>query len=265
MKKRTKEEMIKNCENCNNQFKAYWIKLRFCSNSCSVSYTQRKNMLNITKRCLYCNKEYTRPPSSMKNSSYCSHDCMYKALYSTKSSGNIKLKNLIEDFGYKVELEVKLIPNRRFRYDIYCKDLNLVIEYHGIQHYKWNKFFDKTKDSFNSRREIDRIKKEYCLSNSINYIEWPYTLEINCKNFIESWNFLRDQDTTTNEEIQIVNVLKNLDIGKSAAELLKKNYNEEGSTTIENMNKIISYLEVSRVDFINKIINKVETQSIAKQ
>ena len=48
--------------------------------------------------------------------------------------------------------------------------------------------------------------------------------------------------------------LKNLDISQSAAKLLRSNGYVEGSTTIESTeNKIINFLEVSRVDFINEI------------
>ena len=58
-------------------------------------------------------------------------------------------------------------------FDFYLPDYNLIIEYNGIQHYEIVEHFGG-KDYFNIRVEKDKIKKEYCENNGINFLEIPY-------------------------------------------------------------------------------------------
>lgn len=60
-------------------------------------------------------------------------------------------------------------------FDFYVSSINSVIEFHGIQHYEYNKHFHKNIQDFNYRKEKDELKKEKCLSVGINYISIKYT------------------------------------------------------------------------------------------
>lgn len=46
----------------------------------------------------------------------------------------------------------------KFRYDFYLPVQNVIIEYHGAQHYEQIKHFYKTEDEFIRRKDIDRFK-----------------------------------------------------------------------------------------------------------
>ena len=67
---------------------------------------------------------------------------------------------------------VEYIPQKKFkdlgayRFDFYLPKYNMVIETHGMQHYEDVEYL-------NSERtwESDRIKKDYCIHNNINYVE----------------------------------------------------------------------------------------------
>ncbi|QSJ04110.1 hypothetical protein vBSscSF1_39 [Staphylococcus phage vB-SscS-F1] len=60
-------------------------------------------------------------------------------------------------------------------FDFYIPYYNIVIEYHGKQHYKRIDFFGGD-EGFNQRKVNDKIKKDYCIKKGIKYIELDYTL-----------------------------------------------------------------------------------------
>lgn len=62
--------------------------------------------------------------------------------------------------------------------DCYNEDLKIACEYNGIQHYKYNPFFHKTKDSFQNQKYRDYMKRDLCVKNGIKLIEVPYTVKI---------------------------------------------------------------------------------------
>src|SRR5699024_11548816 len=58
-------------------------------------------------------------------------------------------------------------------FDFYIPKYNLCIEYHGEQHYKDSGWFNSTEE-FNDLQKRDRIKKQYCIDNDIDFLEIPY-------------------------------------------------------------------------------------------
>ena len=63
-----------------------------------------------------------------------------------------------------------------------------LIEFQGRQHYEESFVFDNGEDSLKSRQYRDKIKRDYCLKESIKLIEIPYTdLEK------ISWDYLRER------------------------------------------------------------------------
>lgn len=61
-------------------------------------------------------------------------------------------------------------------FDFYIPVYNLVLEFHGIQHYEFNEYFHKTQEEFIYRKQKDKDKKDAALQNNLNYISIKYTL-----------------------------------------------------------------------------------------
>ena len=76
------------------------------------------------------------------------------------------LKNNVTGGKYNLEL------------DCYNKELMLAIEYQGIQHYKYTKFFHKSYEHFMNQCYRDEIKRMLCKKNNIRLIEVPYYIKI---------------------------------------------------------------------------------------
>lgn len=55
-------------------------------------------------------------------------------------------------------------------YDIYIPHRNIVIEYDGIQHDTWIKFFHRRKRDFLYQQQMDKIKNKYAKKNHITLI-----------------------------------------------------------------------------------------------
>ena len=65
--------------------------------------------------------------------------------------------------------------------DLYIPSLRTAIEYQGIQHYLPVDFFGG-EEALSQRRDLDRVKKELCEANSVQLIEWPYSVDPTDKN-----------------------------------------------------------------------------------
>lgn len=78
--------------------------------------------------------------------------------------------------------------NNRLELDMYNDELKLAIEYNGIQHYKYEKFFHKSKEDFETRVADDELKAKLCKKNQVDLIVVPYTedpFEFLLKEFIQ--------------------------------------------------------------------------------
>lgn len=62
--------------------------------------------------------------------------------------------------------------------DCYCPELNLAVEYNGIQHYKYVPYFHKNKEAFYNQKYRDDMKRRICRENNVNLIEVPYSIEV---------------------------------------------------------------------------------------
>lgn len=68
-------------------------------------------------------------------------------------------------------LEEIRIPKENFIFDFMVPNYNLVIECHGQQHTKYNKFFHNDIRDFNNQKERDKRKKLFCQINKLTLIE----------------------------------------------------------------------------------------------
>ena len=58
-------------------------------------------------------------------------------------------------------------------FDFYLPEYNTIIEYQGLQHYRYVPSFQSEK-VFKEGQIRDDIKRKYCKDNNINLIEIPY-------------------------------------------------------------------------------------------
>ena len=98
----------------------------------------------------------------------------------SKGEDEIEKYLLKNNILYKRELRYKncINPktNKTLPFDFYIPDLNLIIEYHGEQHYKkMGGYFEERDGGLEGRQYRDNIKKQYCLNNKINFLEISYT------------------------------------------------------------------------------------------
>ena len=70
-----------------------------------------------------------------------------------------------------------LKDRRRLKCDFYLSDQNLVIEYHGRQHYEVVHSFGGAKALAENQRR-DKLKKDYLLQNNIGFLEISYTEDV---------------------------------------------------------------------------------------
>lgn len=139
---------------------AYWICRCECGNTCSV---WRKHLI----------RRYT-------NSCGCGRE-------SQVADG---LKKRLESYGAIPEYKVVKNPKtgRWLPYDIYIPN-GFFIEVHGIQHYEFVKHYHKTRDYFEYKQGLDKIKRRYAEENGwyievdlrkLRSVEDAYKYVVNC-------------------------------------------------------------------------------------
>jgi len=96
-----------------------------------------------------------------------------------------KTRSEIQDYAVKLVqslyptrlvLEEVKIPGGRLFIDIYVPGEKLAIEVHGIQHFKYSKFFHRSIPKFIEAKKRDKQKEEWCKKNNIRFIILPYHL-----------------------------------------------------------------------------------------
>lgn len=87
------------------------------------------------------------------------------------SSGEILVSNILNSLNIKYKKEA-VFPPYMYRYDFYAKDINLLIEYDGEQHFKYVPYFHKTYERFLKQIERDKHKEEYAKAYNINLIRF---------------------------------------------------------------------------------------------
>jgi hypothetical protein len=103
---------------------------------------------------------------------------------STDSKGEIICRNYLEKFFNRPFKKARpdilrnpVTDNFNLELDCYNPELNLAVEYNGVQHYKYTPFFHKTRDAFHNQKYRDYLKRDLCSKNGIKLIEVPYTVE----------------------------------------------------------------------------------------
>jgi hypothetical protein len=79
-------------------------------------------------------------------------------------------------YGSFTILEEVQIPGSRnpLCLDFFIPNLDLAVEVHGEQHYKYIPFFHKTKAKFFKSLKRDTVKEDWCLTNNIRLVVLKY-------------------------------------------------------------------------------------------
>lgn len=140
-----------------------------------------KNPLKI--RCLKCNKIYFSEPQNILNFHKCSCSIKYK--------GNEKIYNFLKyyNISYIPEYSIKGLKYKKaLRFDAYLNNLNIAIEYDGIEHFEPRDFgeknYNKVLKNFEETKIRDNIKNEFCKNNNIKLIRIPYWDYENIENIL---------------------------------------------------------------------------------
>ena len=96
-----------------------------------------------------------------------------------------KVRLYLKELGYKVNTEYKcsikpINPKSKlplpFDNEIVLENSrHLIIEVHGVQHYKIDGLYTKTKKELEYQQYKDKYKKDYCIKVNYEYLEIPYT------------------------------------------------------------------------------------------
>lgn len=118
--------------------------------------------------------------------------------YCKTSKGEKRIMRFLDDKNIKYIFEYydsKLIgPDcKKYRFDFYLPDINLVIEYHGQQHYLPVRFSNsvsliEANERLKNRIKDDLIKEEILKNNNIKLITIPYTEYSNIELILEEIN-----------------------------------------------------------------------------
>ena len=128
---------------------------------------------DVTIRCNSCGFIRKVKPNAILASGYCPK-CSKK-----ESKGEQQIKRFLDKAGIEFEFQ-KYFPEWNIGihyFDFYIPEYNLVLEYHGRQHYEFVPHFHKTEENFYYRLSKDKIKKESALSRGLNYISISYHIE----------------------------------------------------------------------------------------
>lgn len=113
--------------------------------------------------------------------------------FCSASKGEKLIKNLLEELDIKFETEFPInIEGKTYYYDFYLSEINIAIEYDGVQHFEPIDYFGGV-EQYRIIKENDEIKNKWSIINGINIIRIPY-YNIDILDLIvieEIWKFIK--------------------------------------------------------------------------
>ena len=160
---------------------------------CDLEYSKTVTKFShkdVKCKCPICGEVKIMKVNKLVNNGFSCHRCSSTITYPERLMiGLLELNNL----NYEYQKVFKDLPNRKF--DFYLPKLNMVIETHGLQHYReLNGYMNHEKT-----KESDLEKYNYCKNKNIDYIE------INCS--YSDLSFILNNV----ENSKLNNILKNKD------------------------------------------------------
>ncbi len=96
--------------------------------------------------------------------------------YTIMSKGEEKIAKLLKQaqIDYERERSFQDLRHKKYRYDFYLPVQNIIIEFHGQQHYQYTSYFYRSQTDFKAACERDRKKISYALANHKPIYIIPY-------------------------------------------------------------------------------------------
>lgn len=137
-----------------------------------VSKYYVNNRTNVEIKHLVCGNKYKVTPHDFVEGNRCP--------YCKQSKGERLVQSILEKNGVPYEIQKRFKWCRRengsyLPFDFYLPNMNMCIEYDGIQHFKSVKYFGGKKKLL-SQQDRDNFKNRCCLSKKISVIRVPYNL-----------------------------------------------------------------------------------------
>lgn len=174
------------CPKCSDEHKGEYHKLNyeyikeyiesFGYEILSNEYINMKT--NILVKCSNGHKSYFTNFDRFKRGDRCP--------YCNESKGEKKINEILNKYNMNFKSQYKFNnckSKRELPFDFYISDLNIAIEYDGIQHYKIIEYFSGL-DGFITTKIHDVIKTKYCEDNNIKLIRIPYWEYDNIENIL---------------------------------------------------------------------------------
>ena len=124
--------------------------------------------------------------------------------YNRIGSENIVYSKLLKYFSpqdidrkYKIPVKSSLLQQTVLTPDFYIKSTNQVIEFNGLQHYKFVEYFHINLDGFIKQVLRDNYLEEYCLKNNISLIKIPWVDRNRIDEILETLLLSKKDITTT--------------------------------------------------------------------
>ena len=110
----------------------------------------------------------------------------YRCPQCNETKGEKSISDVLNKYNINFKSQYKFNnckSKRELPFDFYIPNLNIVIEYDGIQHYEIIKYFSGL-DGFITTKIHDVIKTKYCEDNNIKLIRIPYWEYDNIENIL---------------------------------------------------------------------------------
>ncbi|MFD2829227.1 helix-turn-helix domain-containing protein [Corticicoccus populi] len=150
---------------------------------------------------------------------------------STNTSYSEKLLSSLLDINKINYIPQKSFKENRFKYDFYLPEYNFIIETHGIQHYEESTGYFK--DSLTEIQENDLLKKEFCESKKLSYIE------IDCRK--SEMKFILDN---INKNTYLRDLFKNQDLEELSILIQKKSNHKNILTMVDDRRNGMTYKQI---------------------
>ena len=192
------KQVIYGCPECGNSKKGDWKRIseEEFINQCEQTYGvgrfdfSRMNFIDMSQEvCIICHEvdpitgkehgEFWVSPTRFIHNNLGCPQCT-SSLKQSKGEYFVETFLRSHDISFESNVRNPNIQGRTQNYVLidFCfaySGKEIWIEYNGIQHYKYDKFYHKSdKDYFNQKQRDDNVRR-YCKENNIVFIEIPYT------------------------------------------------------------------------------------------
>lgn len=166
--------------NCNKQSYQYLLNKKYDDRFIVENFTSMNDKVLLKCRCGFC---FTILPISTLRA---------RGIKCPKCERNrSKAEIYIED--YLVKHQIFFEREKHFnwmeyktRYDFYIPESNLIIEFHGEQHYSFTSYFYSSQEEWELAKRRDEVKEKLAIENNINYLVIPYNFQNNLKEILDN-------------------------------------------------------------------------------